>query len=131
MRLCLQNMMRILRGRTWYRCRTRQGDVSASWPLDVQIDAGPILTGMLERVIKESCSLWATPIVLVRKKDGSWRLCVDYRKLTVLWSSECQTSFGYMIRTDREERNFVILEHVGNKWVGGVRGTAREGWPIT
>nr|KAG5706518.1 hypothetical protein BaRGS_028689 [Batillaria attramentaria] len=32
-------------------------------------------------VIKESCGPYAAPVVLVRKKDGSLRLCVDYRKL--------------------------------------------------
>ncbi|XP_077378012.1 uncharacterized protein LOC144019084 [Festucalex cinctus] len=33
------------------------------------------------QVIKESSSPYASPIVLVRKKDGSLRLCVDYRLL--------------------------------------------------
>ena len=31
--------------------------------------------------IRESTSPYASPIVCVRKKDGSMRLCVDYRKL--------------------------------------------------
>ena len=34
-----------------------------------------------ENVIKPSQSSFASPVVIVRKKDGSIRLCVDYRKL--------------------------------------------------
>eukprot|EP00117_Sycon_ciliatum_P033802 scpid24014/ scgid4942/ Retrovirus-related Pol polyprotein from transposon 17.6; Protease; Reverse transcriptase; Endonuclease len=41
-----------------------------------------LLDELLEKgIIQESISPWASPIVLVPKKNGSLRLCVDYRKL--------------------------------------------------
>ena len=40
--------------------------------LDVMLDKG---------LIQMSSGTWTSPIVLVKKKDGSYRFCVDYRKL--------------------------------------------------
>lgn len=54
-----------------YRYRTLQKDA-------IEL----IIREMLESgVIRDSQSPFSSPIILVKKKDGSWRMCVDYREL--------------------------------------------------
>jgi hypothetical protein len=32
-------------------------------------------------LIRPSVSPWGVPVIFIRKKDGSWRLCIDYHQL--------------------------------------------------
>jgi hypothetical protein len=43
-----------------------------------------ILQLLHNKVIRPSVSPYSSPAILVKKKDGSWRLCIDYRKLNKL-----------------------------------------------
>jgi hypothetical protein len=43
-----------------------------------------ILQLLKKQVIRPSVSPYSSPTILVKKKDGMWRLCIDYRKLNKL-----------------------------------------------
>ena len=54
-------------------------------PLTEQTFINEEVQRMIEnKLIRESTSPWASPVVLVAKKNGKKRFCVDYRKLNAI-----------------------------------------------
>ena len=51
-------------------------------PMHIESDVENLIVDLEEKgIIQKSTSPWNSPIVAIRKKDGSVRLCIDYRRL--------------------------------------------------
>ncbi|KAL5506041.1 hypothetical protein EMCRGX_G007607 [Ephydatia muelleri] len=60
-------------------------------PFHQREEVKELLDGMLERqVIEPSQGSWSSPVVLVKKKDGSTRFCVDFRQLNTVTKKDAQ-----------------------------------------
>ena len=104
-------------------------------PLHLQEEAkGQVKKMLQEGVIEPSSSPWSAPVVLVRKKDGTYRYCIDYRMLNKVtvgdaypiprvsfdqlegakWFSTLDLQSGYwqveMDQADKEKTAFVCKE---------------------
>ncbi len=54
-------------------------------PFAVRTEVARQLRSMQDAgVIQPLCSPWASPVVMVRKRDGTHRFCVDYRRLNLV-----------------------------------------------
>ena len=69
-----------------FEINTRNEKPIKSKPYRVPYAQQPEVDGMIDemlenKIISKSNSPWASPLVIVKKRDGSNRFCVDYRKL--------------------------------------------------
>ena len=71
-------------------------------------------------IIDHSNSPWSSSIVLVDKKDGTYRFCVDFRKLNVATRKDAYP----LLRTDD-----LLDELGGNKWFSTLN-LARGYWQV-
>ncbi|GBL63530.1 Transposon Ty3-I Gag-Pol polyprotein [Araneus ventricosus] len=98
-------------------------------PLARKEEADHLVKEMVDNgIIEESSGPWASPIVLVKKKDGSTRFCVDYRKL-----NEITKKYSYPLpriddTLDALNRNqwFTTLDLKSGYWQIEIRPEDRE-----
>ena len=65
-------------------------------PLHLREEARKQTQDMLERdIIEPSESPWSSPVVLVKKKDNTWRYCIDYRKVNFLTRKDAKAIPDY------------------------------------
>ena len=54
-------------------------------PLALEAKLEEQINDMLEAgIISPSCSAWSSPVVMVPKRDSTYRVCIDYRKLNAI-----------------------------------------------
>ena len=78
--------------------------------------------------IEESSSPWSSPVLLVPKKDGGWRMCVDYRKVNAVTKKvsypipRTEDTFDYLLQA----KWFSKMDAASGFWQVPVEETSRE-----
>ena len=83
-------------------------------------------------VIEHSNSPWASPIVLVKKKDGSWRFSVNYRKLNAVTSKDVNPlpRIDDVLSKLEGSHFFSLMDLLMGYWQTGMRPENKEIWHL-
>ena len=98
-------------------------------PLHRKQEIHDLLQDMLKRkVIQPSASPWASPVVLVPKKDGTTRFCVDYRKLNEVTRKDAYPlpNIEDSLATLAGSKIFSTLDLLSGYWQVGIMEKDRE-----
>ncbi|GJY37972.1 reverse transcriptase domain-containing protein [Tanacetum coccineum] len=85
--------------------------------LDIIIELSEQLKELSDKgFIRPSSSPWGSPVLFVKKKDGSFQMCIDYRELNKLMVI---TSFGYEKRIfqKRHSKHDMVIMSSKTCWV--------------
>ena len=78
--------------------------------------------------IEPSNSPWASPVVLAKKKDGTWRFCIDYRKLNDITIKDAYPlpNISECMNTLNGAKWFCTMDLKSGYWHVGLTPRAKE-----
>ena len=98
-------------------------------PLAATAAEDEILDEMLQTgVIEPFCSPWASPVCLVKKKEGTYRFCVDYRRVNSVSKRDAFPIPGIQDALDhlRGAKYFATFDLLSGYWQLGMTERAKE-----
>ena len=79
-------------------------------------------------VIEPSTSSWASPVCLVKKKDGTFRFCVDYRRVNAVSKKDAYPipDIQDVLDNLRGSKYFATIDLLSGYWQIGMTDRAKE-----